>query len=138
MERAQRRSAPAPEGTSIRTFAVSPNGRYLAVVGAAGGQRQLWVRPLDSLEPQALPGTEGALFPFWSPDSAYIAFFAEGKLKKIAVAGGQPQTLCDAPNGRSGTWNREGNIVFAPSNNDVLYRVPARRSSGKEAAGTTA
>ena len=126
-QRALRFSVPAPEGTAIGPFAVSPDGRHMAVVGVTGDQQtQLWVRRLDSLEAQVLPGTADAWFPFWSPDSAYVGFFAEGKLKKIAVAGGPPQTLCDAPNGQGGTWNREGVIVFAPNGNDVLYRVSAQ------------
>ena len=126
-QRALRFSVPAPEGTAIGPFAVSPDGRHMAVVGVTGDQQtQLWVRRLDSLEPQVLPGTVDAWLPFWSPDSAYVGFFAEGKLKKIAVAGGPPQTLCDAPDGRGGTWNREGVIVFAPNSNDVLYRVSAQ------------
>ena len=77
--------------------------------------QRLWLRPLDALDPQPLPGTEEAQYPFWSPDSRYIGFFAQGKLKKIAVTGGPAQNLCDAPDGRGGTWNREGVIVFAPS-----------------------
>jgi hypothetical protein len=68
---------------------------------------------LDSVEARALTGTDGANFPFWSPDSRSIAFFAQGKLKKIEVSGGPAQTLCDAPSGEGGTWNRDGVIVFA-------------------------
>jgi hypothetical protein len=87
----------------------------------------LWVRPLDSAVAQALPGTEGAISsPFWSPDSRSIGFFAGGKLKRIAVDGGPAQTLCDAPDGRGGTWNRDGIIVFAPSGSPgPLQRVAA-------------
>src|SRR5205807_365698 len=77
-------------------------------------QGSLWVRTLDSLAAQKLPGTEDATFPFWSPDSQTVAFFAQKKLKKISAWGGVVQTLCDSPGGRGGTWNRDGVIVFAP------------------------
>ena len=83
------------------------------------------MRPLDSLTAQALPGTEGAEYPFWSPDSRFIGFFAQGKLKKIEISGGPAQALCDAAGARGGTWNRDGVIVFAPSFQDALYRVSA-------------
>jgi Tol biopolymer transport system component len=115
----------APGITPFSTFALSPDGHYLAI-GAGGEQgRQLWVRALDSLQAQPLAGTEEALYPFWSPDSRYIGFFAQGKLKRIAANGGPVQTLCDAPQGRGGTWNQEGVILFAPTGTSVLFRVPA-------------
>ena len=81
---------------------LSPDGTKLAFVGMAEDANSLWVRSLDSLEAQRLPGTEGATFPFWSPDNRYLAFFADGKLNKIDTTGGPPQTLCDAPAGRGG------------------------------------
>jgi len=70
------------------------------------------VRSLDTLQPQLLPGTEDAFLPFWSPDSRWIGFLAQGKLKKIAATGGPAQTLCDAQAGRGGAWNRDGTIIF--------------------------
>src|SRR5882672_6720445 len=74
----------------------------------------------------SLAGTQGASYPFWSPDGKYIGFFAEGKLKKVEVSAGQVQVLCDAPNGRGGTWNRDGVIVFSPDGLNVgLFQVPA-------------
>ncbi len=106
------------------TVAVSPDGLRLAFVApTAEGKRLLWVRSLDALSAQSLAGTEGATYPFWSPDSRSIGFFAEGKLKRIGAAGGPPLPLCDAPLGRGGTWNRDGVIVFAPSNVGALQRV---------------
>jgi len=105
-------------------FKLSPDGRYLAIVANDAGGDRLWVRPLDLLQAQPLPGTDGASFPFWSPDSGFIAFFAQGKLKKVAVTGGPPQTLCDAPSGRGGAWNADGVILFAPALTGGLYRVP--------------
>lgn len=92
--------------------ALSPDGRWLAFTAVTGGNMQLWVRALDALSAQALSGTEGASFPFWSPDSRFIGFFAGGKLKKIAVAGGAAQTLCDTGLTYGGTWNRDGVIVY--------------------------
>ena len=107
-------------------IAVSPDGRRLAFVAAVEGKQLLWIRSLESVSVQALRGTEGAMFPFWSADSRFLGFFAEQKLKKIDVAGGPPITLCDAPEGRGGTWNRDGVVhVFAPNSNGGLYRVSA-------------
>jgi hypothetical protein len=83
----------------------------------------LWVRPLSGMAAQPLAGTDGASYPFWSPDSRFVGFFAGGKLKKIDASGGPPQALCDATNGRGGTWNREGVIIFTPSPRDTVMRV---------------
>ncbi len=118
---------------------ISPDGQRLAFVGVdATGSKQLWVRPLESLTAQPLPGTKGATYPFWSPDSKYLAFFADGKLKKIAAAGGPPQPLCDAQAGRGGSWapaaQGEGTIVFAPASISGIFRVPA---SGGEPVAVT-
>ena len=105
--------------------AVSPDGQRVAFAAALDGKASLWVRDLGSLEARALPGTEGASLPFWSPDSRFIGFFANGKLKKTEAAGGPVQTLCDAPVGRGGTWSRNDVIVFAPELTSGLFRVPA-------------
>jgi Tol biopolymer transport system component len=118
----------APEKTTIQYFAVSPDGRYVVMRAAGDGGAQLWVRPLDSLKAQPLAGTDNATYPFWSPDSRYIAFFADSKLKKISVNGGPSQPLCDArTNGQGGTWNDDGVILFAVFNpgSSGIYRVPA-------------
>ena len=82
----------------------------------------LWVRQLDSLAAQMLPGTEGANYPFWSPDSRFIGFFASPKLKKIDISGGPPQTVCDVGRHGGGTWGRDGTVLFAA---DKLMRVSA-------------
>jgi len=106
--------------------ALSPDGRNLAVVAfGTDGRQMLWLRPLDSLDARLLPDTEGASFPFWSPDGRFVGFFAQGKLKKLDVTGGLPQTLADAPTGQGGTWNRDGVIVFALRGAGPLYRVSA-------------
>ncbi len=105
-------------------FALSPDGRLLAYVASTpDGKSVLWLRPLDSLQAQHLPGTEGAAYPFWSPDSRFIGFFAGGKLKKIEASGGPPFTICDASDGRGGTWNRQGDILLTPSVNTTIFRV---------------
>jgi DNA-binding winged helix-turn-helix (wHTH) protein len=106
--------APPDNTTNIHSFAMSPDGRTVAIAVVVNGKRQLWLRPLDALQAKAMPGTEDATWPFWSPDSRNIGFFAQGKLKKIAGSGGPVQSLCEAPNGRGGSWNREDMLVFHP------------------------
>jgi Tol biopolymer transport system component len=105
---------------------VSPDGHRIVFLAASSdGKSMLWVRSLDTLSAQALAGTEGALRPFWSPDSRFVAFFAGGKLKKVDVSGGPPITLCDSPEVLGGTWNQEGVIVFSPAQNSALQKVSA-------------
>jgi eukaryotic-like serine/threonine-protein kinase len=116
-------------------MAISPDGRRLAFAAIdASGKVLLWVRPLDDSTPQLLPGSDDGASPFWSPDSRTIAFFAQGKLKRIDANGGPVQTLADAPSGRGGTWNRAGVILFAPDINTPIYRVS---SGGGEPALAT-
>ncbi len=116
-----------PENASlprIPSMSVSPDGRRLAFPAhTADGKDLLFVRSLDNLTAQPLPGTDDGQFPFWSPDSRYLGFFADQKLKKIDVTGGAPAVLCDAPFGMGGAWNREGVIVFTPKGGSPLYRV---------------
>jgi eukaryotic-like serine/threonine-protein kinase len=114
-----------PENAFLPTaapLAISPDGRQVVFV-ASRGVTMLWVRAMGTLESHPLPGTEEASFPFWSPDSRSVGFFAGGKLKKIQVSGGPPIVLCDAPAGRGGSWSRDNAIVFAPIGNSVLQRV---------------
>jgi eukaryotic-like serine/threonine-protein kinase len=108
----------APEQTSFASFTgpvtVSHDGRALAFVATTSEGRDLvWVRPLGAPEALALPGTEGASYPFWSGDDRSIGFFAKGKLKSVGAAGGPVVTICDAPGPRGGTWNQNGVILFA-------------------------
>jgi eukaryotic-like serine/threonine-protein kinase len=138
----ERFSIPAPENTAFDFTAMhggsveaSPDGRRIVFSAAAEGKMQLWVRSLASLSPVALAGTEGAILPFWSADSENIGFFADGKLKRISPAGGLPITICDAPDGMGGTWNREGVIVFGAQSVGPLYRVAA--SGGTPSPVTT-
>ena len=95
----------------------------------------LWVRRLDSLSAQVVGGTDGASYPFWSPDASSIGFFADQKLKKVSASGGSVVTLCDAPFGAGGTWSSSGVIVFGPTLSGPLHRVPA--AGGTATAATT-
>ncbi|MCC6366481.1 MAG: protein kinase [Bryobacterales bacterium] len=120
---------PAPEKTvysesTSSGMAISPDGTRLAFIAASEGRRMLWVRSLDSLTAQRLEGTDEASFPFWSPDSRFLAFFVPGKLRTVEASGGPPQTVCEVPNtGVGGSWNRDGVIVFG-TNSSGLFRVP--------------
>ena len=119
----------ATTGFGVGTAAVlSPDGSLLAFVGqrtAGGRPQQLYLRPLDQLQASALSGTESARNPFFSPDGQWLAFFAGGKLKKVAVTGGAAVALCDAPDDRGGTWIDDRTIVFAPQGRSGLSRVSA-------------
>ena len=112
--------------TDDPTMALSPDGTQIAFVANQNRVPMLWVRSLDAVENRALPGTEGASFPFWSPDGRTLGFFADDKLKRIDVAGGRPLVIADAPNGRGGTWNGDGVILFAADVNAPLMRVSTR------------
>ncbi len=114
-----------PENSTINQVALSPQGKYLAYTATGGGKTLLWLRPLGELSSYSLAGTEGAANPFWSPDDQFIGLFSGGKLKKVNASGGTPITICDAPDGRGGTWNRDGTILFAPTPGGVIYSVTA-------------
>jgi len=112
--------------------AVSPDGaRLVYVASQPGGNNRLWLRPLNSLTAQPLTGTDGADDPFWSPDSRHVAFFAQGKLKRIDVAGGPPVVLCDAQNGEGGSWGTNGSIIFTPAQLGPIHIVPAAGGASK-------
>jgi Tol biopolymer transport system component/predicted Ser/Thr protein kinase len=131
--RVLRTSILPPDGTvfdfsqGVGLMALSPDGRKI-VFGArtSDGKNPLFVRSLDAATAQPLAGTDNAAFPFWSPDSRFIGFFADGKLKKIDASGGPAIPLADAVAARGGTWSPEGVIVFSPGGVDgPLIRVPA-------------
>jgi len=123
-----RSSLMPPPGSSFlpENFAISPDGTRLAFVAVGpSGRNTLWVRALSAPGAQELNGTEGAMLPFWAPDSRRIGFFAAAKLKTLDLSSGAVGELCDASVGRGGTWNREDTIVFSPFIAGPLYRVPA-------------
>jgi serine/threonine protein kinase len=124
VEQLARLQLPVPGSAQRNIFELSPDGRFLASTEEKASGR-LFVRPVDSLGAQALPGTEGARYPIWSPDGTAIAFFAQGKLKKIALTGGTPQVLCDVPDGHGGAWSEDGVILFSPSSRSGLQKVQA-------------
>jgi eukaryotic-like serine/threonine-protein kinase len=123
-----RTSVLPPAGASFLpyNFAIAPNGSRLAFVAIGpDGKTALWVRGLSSADSQQLAGTEGAIYPFWSPDSVHVGFFAQGRLKTVDLVNSAVQTVCDAAGGFGGTWNREGVIVFSPAVTGPLFRVSA-------------
>jgi Tol biopolymer transport system component len=123
-----------PVPFAANDLALSPDGRTLAMVAysAQVNDYALWTYEVGGRQISLLHGTQGPTFPFWSPDGKFIGFFADGKLKKVDVSGGQVQVLCDASNGRGGTWNRDGVIVFNPDANGGLFRVSSSGGSPVE------
>ncbi len=115
-----------PLSVAVRDLVLSHNGRMLAFVAhlPKQGGTTLWTLEIGAARAQPLENSESASYPFWSPDDRFIAFFADGKLKKIAAAGGPVQIICDAPIGRGGSWNRDDVIVFASSGVGI-WRVSA-------------
>jgi Tol biopolymer transport system component len=120
---------PAPLSFPAGDIAIAPNGHTVAVAAYRESARKnvIWIYELGSPDARSLADTEGATYPFWSADGPFLAFFADGKLKKLDVSGGPVQTLCDAPSGRGGTWNKDGVIVFTPDAlvGKGLYRISA-------------
>jgi Tol biopolymer transport system component len=114
-----------PRGAVIDSSVISPDGRRIAFTAVSDGKKTLWVRELDSLEPRALPGTDDASYPFWSPDGHSLGFLQPGKLKTVDVSGVAPQPVCDTGVAFGGTWSSTGVIVFPPRIGP-LFQVPAR------------
>jgi eukaryotic-like serine/threonine-protein kinase len=118
-------------GTALGGIALSPDGKTAAFIATVSGETALWVRPLNGTGAYMLPGTDGAYYPFWSPDSKSIAFFeANNTLQRIDLAGGTPSTICDmnggsgGSGGRGGAWTSDGQIIFAVFGAG-LFRAPA-------------
>lgn len=134
---AVRLSLGLPQGVTLHrnwhpfeNFALSPDGDMLAFAATdASGQSSLWVRPLSSSEAHRLDQTEGALLPFWSPDSQYIGFWAGARLRKIRRSGGAPEVIYNVPEIAQGTWGADGTILFARAVNSPILRVSASGGS---------
>jgi serine/threonine-protein kinase len=103
--------------------ALSPDGTRLAYAARQGDKQQLYLRPLAGLEAKPIPGTEGAIQPFFSPDGQWLGFFADGKLKKISVSGGTSISLGDGADPRGASWGSQGMIIFVPTRNSALVQV---------------
>ncbi len=116
------------------SLTISPDGRHATFAAKdPDGKTVLWLRSLGDPEPKPIAGTQDATFPFWSPDSRFLAFFSGGKLQKVDISGAPPLPVCDVQNGRSGSWSREGVILFSPDSTTGLFRVPAAGGTAKPA-----
>jgi serine/threonine-protein kinase len=104
--------------------ALSPNGTHLVYVARQGGTQQLYLRALDSLESKPIPGTEGSVNPFFSPDGQWVGFFTGGTLKKVSVSGGAALLLSDAAQPFGASWGSRGMIALATTGAGVLLQVP--------------
>jgi len=116
-----------PDEMSISHMALSRDGSMLVFVSPDENSAlpMLFVQRIGSSNVTALPGTQGASYPFWSPDGAYVGFFANGKLQKMAISGGPPQALATALAGRGGSWGNKGVIIYSPDANSPLKRINA-------------
>jgi predicted Ser/Thr protein kinase len=130
-----------PEGSrfvfsanSVGGIALSPDGRTAAYVVSGQGKTGMWIHPLDGSTARLVAGTEGAAYPFWSPDNKSVAFFMRRKLQRVDIAGGFPVAICDAADGRGGTWTSDGQILFGTIASG-LFHVPA--SGGTSSPLTT-
>jgi serine/threonine-protein kinase len=120
----------APERVPSSPIAVSPDGRHVVFSVERGGERRLYIRPVDSFESRPVAGTEGGFNPFFSPDGAWIGFFTGRELRKVPRAGGAAQTLCEAVGSTMGDWETDGTILFSGGQGEataapVLARVPS-------------
>jgi Tol biopolymer transport system component len=120
-----RLSLPSPSDTAPLHLAVSPDGKWVAFSGVTGPKLQLWVRAIGEPSARLMPGTEGAVLPFWSPDSRAIGYFAAGKLRRVDPVSGVSSPLADVGVATGGAWNREGVIIFGVLGGAGMLKVPA-------------
>ena len=121
-----------PPSDDRSSLAISPDGQRVAFAARSQNRDLLWIRSIDTAVAQPLDGTDGATYPFWSPDSQSIGFFADAKLKRIGVAGGAPQTITDAPSGRGASWSQGDVILFAATPGNGLSRVLATGGASQQ------
>jgi eukaryotic-like serine/threonine-protein kinase len=126
-EPVQTTSYASPFHLGANDLALSPDGKTAALVAYwdRGNKYVIWTYRLGEAAASVVEGTDSAMHPFWSPDGKSIAFFSQGKLKKVDLEGKFVQVICDAPNGRGGTWNKDGLILFTPDVFLGIFRVPA-------------
>jgi eukaryotic-like serine/threonine-protein kinase len=124
----------SPFNLGANDLTLSADGKVAAMVAywEQGNKYVIWTYRLGEANATVVEGTEGAMHPFWSPDAKWIAFFTQGKLKKVDLAGKSVQTICDAPNGRGGTWNKNGVILFTPDVFLGIHRVSAGGGTATE------
>jgi serine/threonine-protein kinase len=124
-------AATLPSGEELRAAAgppavLSADGSMLAYASVRqGGTALLYLRPMDNSEAKVVLGSEGAFNPFFSPNGQWVGFFSQGKLKKVSVTGGAVETVCDAANGRGGSWAEDDTIYFAPANTSGIWKISA-------------
>jgi hypothetical protein len=123
-----------PSTSSPLQFALSPDGRYIAFIASGDGPQRLWMRSLEKTIAEPLTGTENAEYPFWSADSRSLGFFSAGRLYRVDITGGPPQSLTTAPIPRGGTWNANGTILAALGTSGPIVRIDA---SGSEPRAVT-
>jgi len=125
--RVMRFEMPVPEGVvTLDAPKISPDGQVVAFNATdSTGTTRIWIRQMSAVAARPLEGTDGTTRPFWSPDSRFLAFMAGGKLKKIDVAGGPPQVICDAPGGADGSWGPDGTILYDGTGTDPIRKVSA-------------
>jgi Tol biopolymer transport system component len=123
-----------PEEMSVSHMALSSDGSMLAFItpDENTGLPMLYVQRVGSSTVTLLPGTQGASFPFWSPDASYVAFFANGKLQKMAASGGTPQVLASAVSARGGSWGSKGVIIYTPNAESPVVRINADGTGSAE------
>jgi Tol biopolymer transport system component len=112
---------------------ISRDGTQIAFVAQkSDGTRQIWVQDLRDRSASPVTGTDGGTYPFWSPDGKSLGFFADQKLKRVAVGGGPVLTLADAPRGRGGSWSEDGKILYTPTTQTGIFEVPASGGAARE------